>query len=154
MPDLGDPLTAGLFNTLRSHLFAVRPPVRVVSHVDGRGALTECVRTLGGGQAFVSGTEPGQVRGEHVHLRKFERFLVVRGAAEVALRRMFTADVVRVPVDGDQPSIVDIPTMWFHRLTATGTSPALTFFWSNERYRPEDPDTYPGRVDGREADES
>lgn len=148
LPDLADPLAAQLFNTLRSHLFAVRPPGPVASHVDGRGALTECVRTAGGGQAFVSTTEPGQVRGEHVHLRKFERFLVVRGAAQIALRRMFTRDIVRIDVDGDQPSIVDIPTLWFHRLTAVGRDPAVTFFWSNERYRPDDPDTYPGRVDG------
>jgi UDP-2-acetamido-2,6-beta-L-arabino-hexul-4-ose reductase len=154
LPDLDDPLAARMFNTLRSYLFALRPGRPMASHVDIRGALTECVCTEGGGQANVSTTEPGQVRGEHVHLRKFERFVVLRGAAEIALRRMFTRDVVRIQVDGDRPSIVDIPTLWFHRLTAVGPTPAVTFFWSSERYRPGDSDTYPGRVDGGEASES
>jgi UDP-2-acetamido-2,6-beta-L-arabino-hexul-4-ose reductase len=152
LPDLSDPLAAALFNTLRSALFAVRRTRSIASHADSRGVLTECVRSAGGGQAFVSTTEPGQVRGEHVHLRKFERFLVLHGRAEIALRRMFTREVVRLRVAGDQPSIVDIPTLWFHRLTGLGTEPAVTFFWSSEQYRPEDPDTYPGRVDGDGTD--
>jgi UDP-2-acetamido-2,6-beta-L-arabino-hexul-4-ose reductase len=152
LPDLSAPLAASMFNTLRSHLFPVRPSRPVPSHVDSRGALTECVRSSGGGQAFVSTTEPGHTRGEHVHLRKFERFLVLSGTAEIALRRMFTREIVRIPVDGAQPSIVDMPTFWYHRITALGAEPVVTFFWAGEHFRPDDPDTYPGRVDREEAD--
>jgi UDP-2-acetamido-2,6-beta-L-arabino-hexul-4-ose reductase len=77
-----------------------------------------------------------------VHLRKFERYVVVEGQAEIALRRLFTDQVVRFLVTGERPAIVDMPTLWAHRITALGESPVTTFFWTNEVYDPADPDTY------------
>ena len=145
LPDLADEFRRSLFNTYRSYLFPDRYPIYPQRHADTRGVLVECARTGGAGQAFVSSTEPGAVRGEHAHLRKLERFVVVAGAAEIALRRLGEQRVVRFQVDGDRPAIVDIPTMWAHKLTAI--SPTTTVFWSSERFRPDDADTYPVAVD-------
>jgi len=145
LPDLTDEFRRCLFNTYRSHLFPERYPIYPAAHADARGVLVECVRTGGGGQAFVSSTAPGAVRGEHAHLRKLERFVVVAGAAEIALRRLGESRVVRFRVSGERPAIIDIPTMWAHKLTAiTATT---TVFWSSERYRPDDTDTFPVQVD-------
>lgn len=150
LPVLGSRFRSRLFNTYRSYLFPDRYPIRLPRREDPRGGLVECVRTGGGeGQAFVSTTLPGAVRGEHVHLRKVERFLVVDGRAEIALRRLFTREVVRFPVDGAEPAVVDMPTFWSHQLTNVDTRPVTAFFWSSERYQPEDADTYPCPVDGR-----
>ena len=101
-----------------------------------------------GGQAFVSTTAPGQSRGDHVHLRKFERFLVVAARSRSRCAGSHRPDdVVRFRVSGAEPSIVDMPTMWAHKLTNVGETDATTFFWSNELLRAEDPDTYPCPVD-------
>jgi UDP-2-acetamido-2,6-beta-L-arabino-hexul-4-ose reductase len=124
-------------------VFPARYPVELPAHADARGSLVECVRTAyTGGQAFISSTEPGAVRGEHVHLRKFERFVAVEGQVQIALRRLFTNDVVRFRIDGDKPVAVDMPTMWAHNLVNLGHRPATVFFWSNELYRPADSDTF------------
>ncbi|WP_030144592.1 sugar nucleotide-binding protein [Glycomyces sp. NRRL B-16210] len=148
LPDLTGPWRTTLFNTFRSHLFPARYPVTLPPHTDGRGTLVEFVRVAAsGGQAFVSTTAPGSVRGEHAHLRKFERFVVVSGQAEIAARRLFSDHVVRFRVDGASPVAVDMPTMWAHRLTALGDEPVLACFWANEGYLPEDADTYPCTVD-------
>jgi UDP-2-acetamido-2,6-beta-L-arabino-hexul-4-ose reductase len=148
LPELTGRWRTTLFNTYRSHLFPARYPVPLTQHVDGRGALVECVGVPdAGGQGFVSSTVPGAVRGEHVHLRKFERFVIVSGQAEIAVRRLFSDRTVRFRVDGADPVALDMPTMWAHRLTALGDRPVLGFFWSNERYTPHDADTFACPVD-------
>lgn len=150
LPELSDRFKTRLFNTYRSFLFPRRYPIVKPAHTDLRGTLVECVRAGSGGQAFVSTTKPGVTRGNHFHLRKFERFMVVDGSAEIALRRMFTNEIVRFRVDGQSPGFVDIPTMWTHNITAVGDRPAVTFFWSNEQFDPADPDTFACSVEGAE----
>ncbi|MGH3326849.1 MAG: NAD-dependent epimerase/dehydratase family protein [Streptomycetales bacterium] len=152
LPDISTPFSARLFNTYRSHLFPHRYPLRTPPRSDARGRLVECVRTgYAGGQAFVSTTEPGAVRGNHYHLRKLERFLVVDGEAEISLRRLFSGDVVRFRVRGATPAIVDMPTMWVHNLANVGDRPVTTFFWANELFSPSDADTFAAVVDPAEA---
>ena len=89
---------------------------------------------------------PGVTRGEHYHLAKIERFAVVSGRATIALRRMFTDDVVDFAVSGDAPCAVDMPVGWAHNITNTGDDVLVTQFWSHELFRPEAPDTFPQSV--------
>jgi UDP-2-acetamido-2,6-beta-L-arabino-hexul-4-ose reductase len=143
IPDVSDPLHLALFNTYRSftfpHRFPIRPPVRT----DSRGALFECVRArTGEAQVFCSTTRPGATRGDHFHLRKLERFLVLDGQAEIAVRRLFDDAIVRFNVSGDDPAIVDMPTMWAHSITNTGATPLTTMFWTNQIFDPGASDTY------------
>lgn len=142
IPDLRDPLTLRLFNTYRSYLFPQAFPRPLAVHGDHRGWLFEAVRERSGGQAFVSATRSGEVRGNHYHLFKFERFLVIRGVADIAIRRVGddTATVFRVT--GDRPVIVDMPTMHAHKITNCGSEELLTLFWTNEFFDPANPDTY------------
>jgi UDP-2-acetamido-2,6-beta-L-arabino-hexul-4-ose reductase len=143
IPDISDLLRVRLFNTYRSHLFPARYPIALQPRTDARGTLVECVRAgATGGQAFVSSTVPHAVRGDHVHLRKFERFAVMDGEAEISLRRLFTSQVVTFRVSGDRPVAIDMPTMWAHNLTNVGGSALTTFFWTNELFRADDPDTF------------
>jgi UDP-2-acetamido-2,6-beta-L-arabino-hexul-4-ose reductase len=146
LPNLDSPLDARLFNTLRSYLFPGHYPVPLALKSDARGSLFEGLKTLGGGQAFLSTTHPGITRGNHFHTRKFERFLVVRGQAEIRLRKLFTNDIIRFTVSGDAPACIDIPSFHTHDITNTGQSELLTLFWANEIFNPEDPDTIPEPV--------
>lgn len=143
IPDISERLRARLFNTYRSHIFPARYPIAAQPRTDARGTLVECVRAgTSGGQAFMSSTVPYGVRGDHVHLRKFERFAVMDGEAEISLRRLFTSEVVTFRVSGDRPVVIDMPTMWVHNLTNVADSPLTTFFWTNELFNAEDPDTF------------
>jgi len=148
IPDVSQPLGLTLFNTLRSFLFPSVYPLRPAIHADPRGGLFDVVRSKAPeAQVFCSTTRPGFTRGEHFHLRKIERFLVVQGSARIALRRLFTNEVVSFDVTGDEPAIVDMPTMWAHSITNTGSEDLMTLFWANELLVAEDTDTYPERVD-------
>lgn len=101
----------------------------------------------GAGQTFCSSTRPGVTRGEHFHLAKVERFVVLRGSAEISLRRVGDTEVLRFPVRGDEPVVIDMPTMWVHKLVNTGADELLTLFWTNELFDPDRPDTWPEPVE-------
>ena len=146
-PDLSTPFRVQLFNCYRAALFPAHYPIALQPHTDARGTFVETVRSRGGeGQTSISTTVPGVTRGEHYHLEKIERFAVVSGRATIALRRMFTDEVVEFAVDGVHPCAVDMPVGWAHNITNTGDDILLTQFWSHELFRPDAPDTFPHPV--------
>lgn len=147
IPSLNSRLEIDLFNTLRAAMVREHQPISLPRRTDARGALVETVRAHGSeGQTFVSTTRPGVTRGEHLHLRKIERFVVVAGRARISLRRVLTDEIMHVDVTGEAPVAVDMPTLWAHSITNTGDSELTTIFWTNELFNPEDPDTYPEDV--------
>ncbi|MFC4553895.1 NAD-dependent epimerase/dehydratase family protein [Georgenia faecalis] len=147
IPPLSSELEVNLLNTLRARMFAERPTIPLVRRADERGALTEAVRARGSeGQTFVSTTKPGITRGQHFHLRKLERFAVVDGEAEIAMRRLFDDPVQVFRVNGDEPVAIDMPTGWPHKITNVGSGTLTTVFWTNELFTPEDTDTYAEEV--------
>ncbi|MEH0932515.1 polysaccharide biosynthesis C-terminal domain-containing protein [Micromonospora sp. CPCC 205558] len=151
IPRLVDRHDVRLFNTYRSQCFPSHYPLPLPRHVDSRGELVEAVRAHGAaGQTFCSTTRPGIGRGEHFHLAKVERFVVLRGSAEISLRRVSEDTVVRFQVSGDDPVVVDMPTMWAHKIVNTGSDELFTLFWVNELFDPARPDTYPERVEAAE----
>ncbi len=148
IPPLTTPLDVDLFNTLRASMFPAAYPIPLVVNRDKRGGLVECVRSHGGqGQSFVSTSMPRVTRGEHFHLGKVERFLVLRGRARISLRRLFHDDIVSFDVSGEEPVVVDMPTMWVHNIRNTGSDELVTFFWAHQLFDPDSPDTYAEKVD-------
>lgn len=142
IPDVASKFDRDLFNTYRSHTFPAQTPVKLTRHADSRGSFFEIVRAHGGsGQSSFSTTEPGISRGDHFHRRKIERFTVLSGTATIALRRLFTTQVFEFAVGGESPAAIDMPTMWSHNITNTGSKVLYTSFWANEIFDPSAPDT-------------
>ncbi len=147
IPALGSHFDVQLFNQLRVRMFQEIGAFSLAPRSDDRGRLVETVRCHGGeGQTFLSTTHPGVTRGEHFHRRKVERFVVLAGSARIELRRLFHDDVVTFHVTGEEPVAIDMPTMWAHNITNTGSDEVHTLFWTNELFDPADPDTIPEAV--------
>ncbi len=147
IPHLDSAQDVHLFNTLRAAMFPAAYPMPLQLRTDPRGSLVETVRCHGGpGQTFVSTTRAGVTRGEHYHLDKVERFCVIGGQARISLRRMLTDEVVSFDVNGDTPVVIDMPTLWAHNITNTGSELLTTLFWTNSLFDPDAPDTYPEPV--------
>ncbi|MBQ1024164.1 NAD-dependent epimerase/dehydratase family protein [Micromonospora sp. C95] len=143
IPTLSDRHQVRIFNTYRSHCFPAHYPMPLTRRSDQRGGLVEVVKTHGGaGQTFCSTSYPGVARGEHFHLAKVERFVVLRGTAVINLRRVGHDEVIRFPVSGDAPVVVDMPAMWVHNIVNIGSDELLTLFWANDLFDPSQPDTY------------
>lgn len=100
-------------------------------------------------QNSFSTTMPGVTRGNHFHLRKVERFVVLAGSARIRLRRFLSDEILNLEVSGEMPVAIDMPTMWAHSLTNVGDDVLYTFFWANEMFRESAPDTIPEEVQCR-----
>lgn len=147
IPDVSTPFARDLFNSYRAYTTPGSIPIHLTRHADARGSFFEIIKSHGGdGQTSFSTTVPGVVRGDHFHRRKIERFVVLSGSGEITLRRIFTDEVIRISVTGDQPVAVDMPTMWSHNIRNSGTEPLYTAFWTNDLFDPDNPDTIPETV--------
>ncbi|GGB08303.1 epimerase [Brucella endophytica] len=147
-PDLSDAFDLALFNSYRSALYPDGFPRTLRLNTDPRGTLFEAVKGGGGGQTFLSWTEPGVTRGNHFHLNKAERFLVLEGEAVIRIRKVLRDEVWAYRVDGQTPAAVDMPTLHTHSIENVGQKPLLTLFWTNDIFDPSNPDTYADPVLG------
>lgn len=148
-PALSDLFEVALFNAYRTVLYPAGFPRMLSLNTDNRGQLFEAVKSAGnGGQTFLSWTEPGMTRGDHFHLNKIERFLVLEGEAAIRIRRVLDDEIWTYKVSGSSPAIVDMPTVHTHSIENTGSKPLLTLFWANEIFDPGVPDTYADPVLG------
>ncbi|MES2651648.1 MAG: NAD-dependent epimerase/dehydratase family protein [Bacteroidota bacterium] len=143
IPELRSNFELNLFNTFRSYIdIAKHFPVKLVKHVDPRGAFVEIIRLEVGGQVSFSTTVPDITRGNHFHTRKIERFAVIKGKALIQLRRIGTNEVFDFYLDGNEPAYVDMPIWYTHNIKNIGEEELYTNFWINEFFDPNDPDTY------------
>lgn len=145
-PDVQDDFDLALFNSYRAASYPDGWPRPLKLNADARGTLFEAVKGGGGGQCFLSTTEPGLTRGNHFHLSKVERFLVVQGEALIRIRKVLSDDVWEYSVSGDAPSPVDMPTLHTHSIENVGDTPLLTLFWTHDLFDPTNPDTFADMV--------
>jgi UDP-2-acetamido-2,6-beta-L-arabino-hexul-4-ose reductase len=142
VPDISIKFARDLFNTYRSYLIEKRPAIPLTRNADSRGSFFEVIRSHGGhGQSSFSTTVPGISRGDHYHRRKVERFTVLSGTGVIELRRLFGTGIISIPVNGEAPVAVDMPTMWAHRITNTGSELLYTSFWTDDLFDPLRSDT-------------
>lgn len=144
-PDLADPFDVALFNTYRTASYPDGWPRALKMNTDARGTLFEAVKG-GGGQTFLSYTKPGVTRGDHFHLNKVERFLVLRGEAVIRMRHVLHDEVHTYNVNGETPTPVDMPTLYTHSIENVGETDLLTLFWTHDMFDPNAPDTYADKV--------
>ncbi|MEO0572686.1 MAG: NAD-dependent epimerase/dehydratase family protein [Bacteroidota bacterium] len=141
-PNLENNFEKALFNTFRCYIPHSHYPVKYTKHTDPRGSFVEIVRAQTSGQFSFSTTVPGITRGNHFHTRKAERFAVIKGKAQIQLRKIGTDELINYTLDGDEPSYVDMPIWHTHNITNIGDTELITLFWINEPFNPEDADTY------------
>lgn len=118
-------------------------------NVDDRGSFTEFLRTPERGQVSINVSRPGITKGNHWHMSKWERFLVVSGTASIKLRKVGEdAEGNPFPIDeyvvsGSEMRVVEMIPGYTHSITnLSDTEDLVTVMWANEPFDPENPDTY------------
>lgn len=145
-PNVAQAFDLQLFNSYRSAGFPMKYPKALKMHKDVRGVLFESSKGGGGGQTFMSTTVPGITRGDHFHIDKVERFLVVRGKAVIRLRKVLTDELHEFIVSGDKPVAIDMIPLYTHSIENIGEEDLYTLFWTHELFDPNAPDTYADTV--------
>lgn len=147
IPNLDNTFEKNLFYTFLSYIDHISFfPFYLTKHLDNRGSFVEIIKLNSGGQISFSTTKPRVTRGNHFHIRKVERFAVIKGKALIQLRRIGTDKVLNFKMNGEEPSYVDMPIWYTHNIKNIGDDELLTIFWTNKHFNPEDPDTYYEKV--------
>ena len=150
VPNLGDgSFSKKLYSTFLSYYEPGRFAYSLKPNVDARGSFTEFLRTPDRGQISVNVSKPGITKGNHWHMSKWEKFLVVSGTAKIK-RRKVGADQEGNPypvdeyvVTGGDMRVVEMIPGYTHSITNLSDDEDLvTVMWANEPFDPENPDTY------------
>lgn len=138
-----------LYSTFLSYYEPGRFAYDLAPNVDARGSFTEFLRTPERGQVSVNVSKPGITKGNHWHMSKWEKFLVVSGTASIKLRKVGRdAEGNPFPVDeyvvsGSDLRVVEMIPGYTHSITnLSDTDDLVTLMWANEPFDPENPDTY------------
>lgn len=138
-----------LYSTFLSYYESGRFAYDLAPNVDARGSFTEFLRTPERGQVSVNMSKPGISKGNHWHMSKWEKFLVVSGTASIKLRKVgCDAEGNPFPVDeyvvsGSDLRVVEMIPGYTHSITnLSDTDDLVTVMWANEPFDPENPDTY------------
>ena len=150
VPDLADgSFSKKLWSTFLSYYEPGDFAYDLQPNVDARGSFTEFLRTPERGQVSVNVSRPGVTKGNHWHMSKWEKFLVVSGTASIKLRKVGAdQDGNPFPVDeyvvgGPDMRVVEMIPGYTHSITnLSGTEDLVTVMWANEPFDPENPDTY------------
>lgn len=142
MPSLKAQFDRDLYGTYLSYLPEDQFSYYLKKNEDNRGWLAEFIKSEDNGQIFISTTKPGITRGNHWHHTKVEKFLVIQGTGLIEFRQVGTDKILKYPVSGDKPEVVDIPVGYTHNISNTGAETMITLFWACEIFDPEKPDTY------------
>lgn len=150
VPNLKDAsFSKKLYSTFLSYYEAGHFAYDLKPNVDARGSFTEFLRTPERGQVSVNVSKPGITKGNHWHMSKWEKFLVVSGTASIKLRKVGEdAEGNPYPIDeymvcGEDMRVVEMIPGYTHSITnLSDTDDLVTVMWANEPFDPENPDTY------------
>lgn len=144
-----DSFSKKLYSTFLSYYEPGNLAYDLKSNVDERGSFTEFLHTPERGQIAINVSKPGITKGEHWHMSKWEKFLVVSGHALVRIRRIGTDfagnpfPVDAYEVSGSEMRVVEMPPGTTHSIkNLSETDELVTIIWSNEVFDPEAPDTF------------
>ena len=150
VPDLAEgSFSKKLYSTFLSYYEPGDFAYDLKPNVDQRGSFTEFLRTPERGQVSVNVSKPGITKGNHWHMSKWEKFLVVSGAASIKLRKVgVNQDGNPYPVDeyivhGEDMRVVEMIPGYTHSITnLSDTDDLVTVMWANEPFDPKNPDTF------------
>ena len=132
-----------LYSTYLSYLPADKAIFDLKMNCDERGSFTELLKTEKCGQFSVNISAPGITKGQHWHHSKWEFFIVVSGKALIEQRKIGSDEVLRFNVSGDKIQAVHMLPGYTHNIINLSESENLvTLMWANERFDPNNPDTF------------
>lgn len=141
--------TKKLWSTFQSYRDFRKLTFRLESNADERGSLTKFLGTPDRGQVSIDVCKPGATKGNHWHMSKWERLLVVSGTASIMLRRVVETDeddlyhFIEYVVSGFDMTVVEIPPGYAHSIhNISSTEDLVTVVWANETFYPGCPETF------------
>ena len=136
-----------LYSTYLSYLPASKVAFPLKMNFDGRGSVTDVMKTPGSGQFSVNVINPGATKGQYWHNSKCELFVVVSGRALIKERKIDSNQVLQFEVSGSEMKAVHMLPGYTHSIeNLSDKEPLVILMWANEISDSNRPDTYSLKV--------
>lgn len=145
--DMSNDLERKLYSTYLSYLPNDDFKYELVTHSDSRGSFTELLKSISFGQVSVNIAKGFEIKGNHWHHSKNEKFIVVKGQAKIKFRNVLDDQVIEYLVSDEKFEVVDIPTGYVHTIENLLAEDLITIMWVNEPYDENKSDTYVEKVE-------
>ncbi|MCF8009665.1 MAG: capsular polysaccharide biosynthesis protein CapF [Halanaerobiales bacterium] len=142
IPSLNNDFIKKLYSNYLSYLPSDEFSYNLEMNMDERGSFTEFIKTLDCGQISVNISKPGIVKGNHWHHSKTEKFLIVSGKGIVRFRKVDEKKIHVYYATGEKLEDIVVPPGYTHNIENLGDEDMVTIIWANEKFDPDNPDTY------------
>lgn len=122
--------------------------LRQSRYEDSRGFLqkiltaSQCDGHPPSGEVYVSAACPGEVKGNHFHLRMGEWFAVVQGEGSIELCDPGNGERQSIPLSPSHPRTVYVPPGLAHALVNHGDEVLICVAWAESEHEPADVHAY------------
>jgi UDP-2-acetamido-2,6-beta-L-arabino-hexul-4-ose reductase len=109
---------------------------------DHRGSFSEFLKNTNFGQISFFSILPKQIRGNHYHNTKTEKFVVISGKARFNFVNIISKKRFSILTDENKNLVINTIPGWAHNIENIGAQTTKVLVWSNEILDKKNPDTF------------
>ena len=112
-----------------------------MANSDSRGTFVEIMKTKNSGQFSYITINPQQIRGNHYHHTKLEKFIVLKGKVKFNFKNVITNQKFSLKVSHKDHSVITTVPGWSHNIENISNSDSILLIWANEVFDKKKIDT-------------
>ena len=143
IPEFNDVLTKNLYSTFLTFLPKSKFVYPIKKMTDRRGDFVEFIKSNNFGQVSFIKINSKSIRGNHYHMSKVEKFLLLNGKCKFEFKNMKNkSEKVNFIIDSNKSETVETIPGWLHSLKNLSNYPIYLIIWANEIFDKKKTDTY------------
>jgi UDP-2-acetamido-2,6-beta-L-arabino-hexul-4-ose reductase len=139
--NISNNLIKNLYSTYISYFSKKDFKYKLKKFSDKRGYFSEFLKNSDFGQISFFSILPKQVRGNHYHNTKTEKFVVIAGKAKFNFVNIINKKRFSILTNEKKNLVINTIPGWAHNIENTGSKTAKVLVWANEILNRKNPDT-------------
>ena len=139
--EVGLKFNRALYSTFISHYNKKDFKEKLMAHNDNRGTFVEIMKTKNSGQFSYITIKPKQIRGNHYHHTKLEKFIVLKGVVKFNFKNVDTNKKFSLKVADKDHSVITTVPGWSHNIENLSSFDSILLIWANEVFDKKKIDT-------------
>ena len=141
LPNIHNSLIKNLYSTYISFFSKKDFSYKIQNFFDQRGSFSEFLKNTNFGQISYFSILPKQIRGNHYHNTKTEKFLVIAGKVRFNFINIINKKRFYISADDNINLVINTIPGWAHNIENIGNKMAKVLVWANEIFDEKKPDT-------------
>ncbi len=143
IPEFSDTFSKNLYSTYLTFLPKKLFKYSIEKINDNRGSFVEFIKSKNFGQISYIKINPMLSRGNHYHMSKVEKFLLLNGKCEFEFKNMKNSkEKKKFIINSKKTEIMETIPGWLHSVKNLSNFPIYLIIWANEVFDKNKADTY------------